>query len=114
MQTPDFKTIAETFKTSPPITLEVDPIYLFVLVGTVQLALRHPGNRGKSAELARQAAISFQQRLGEINPEIAAALEQGWHPEFDVTSKEYDAIEAENEWDDTLYDLPGDAEDCHE
>ncbi len=114
MPTPDLKALTQAMQASGPIMIEVDPIYLFVLVGTVQLALRHPGNRGHSADLAREAATAFQQRLGEIDPAIAIALEQGWHPEFDVTSEEYDEIEAENEWDDTLYDLLGDAEDCHE
>jgi hypothetical protein len=106
MQTPDFKAMSQVMKEAGPITLELDPIYLFVLVGTVQLALRHPGNRGQSSEMAREAAIAFQQRLGELDPTIAAALEQGWHPEFDVTSEEFDAIEAENAWDDELYDRP--------
>ena len=111
MQTPDFKTLSQAMQASGPITLEVDPIYLFVLVGTVQLALRHPGNHGQSAEMAKEAAIAFQQKLGEIDPEIAVALEKGWHPEFDVTREEYDEIEAENTWDDTMYDRPTDEED---
>lgn len=109
METPDFKAIAAVLEKTEPITLEIEPIFLFVLVGTVQLALRYPGNRGASADIARKAAIAFQQALGEIDPAIAQALEQGWHPEFDVTSEEFDAIEAENTWDDSLYESPVDS-----
>lgn len=110
MQTSDFKTLSHVMEAAGLVTLELEPIYLFILVGTIQLALRHPEYRGQSADLAREAAIAFQQRLGEIDPAIAAALEQGWHPEFDVTSEEFDQMEAENAWDDSMSDRPSDGD----
>jgi hypothetical protein len=71
------------------IPLELDIWGAYVLVGQLQLVLRHPENIGPSADCARVIAQKIQQYLGEeIDPAIALSLERGWHPEFDVAGDE--------------------------
>ncbi len=55
----------------------------FCLLGQVQLALRHPGNRGLAADLATRIARQIQEQIS-VSPAISVVAEAGWHPESDV------------------------------
>lgn len=71
------------------IPLDLGVYEAYALVAQLQLALRHPGNAGESADCARQFAQALQAYLGrEIDPVLAESLEYGWHPEFDVEREE--------------------------
>ncbi|MDX2215465.1 MAG: hypothetical protein SFY66_19535 [Oculatellaceae cyanobacterium bins.114] len=93
MQLPNFEQIGKILDEAEPIEMAIMPFRAFVLVGQIQLALRHPQNRGPSADVARDMAIRLQARLGQIHPAIAEALEHGWHPEFDVSDEEFKALQ---------------------
>jgi hypothetical protein len=54
------------------------------VISQIQLALRHPGNNGPSAQHARGFARALQDLLAEQDPEIGRYLERGWHSVFDV------------------------------
>lgn len=91
-QMPDFERIGKLMEKAQPLEMAILPFRAFVLVGQIQLALRHPENRGPSAEIARDMAVRLQALLGQIDPAIAEALEHGWHPEFDVSAEEFDQL----------------------
>lgn len=67
-----------------PIALDVDIFDLFRVIGSLQLAWRHPNlddeQRGAIERFARQLQHAFD--AAEC-PETARTLEQGWHREFD-------------------------------
>ena len=90
---PDFEQIGQLLNDAPPIEMAILPCRAFVLVAHLQLALRHPGNDGESAEIARDIARRLQSKLAEIHPLIGQALETGWHPEFDVSREEFNYLE---------------------
>jgi hypothetical protein len=57
---------------------------LFRIVGTLQLAWRHPGLDDRQREVIERFARQLQaQMTTPETPQIALTLEQGWHREFD-------------------------------
>ncbi|MCA1991874.1 MAG: hypothetical protein LDL41_07490 [Coleofasciculus sp. S288] len=86
-QQQDVKELAQAFQRlaqHPPIPLTLSPEAGFLLLAQLQLAMRHPANTGPGSETIRTFAIELQQRLVELEPDLQAVLEKGWHPEFDV------------------------------
>lgn len=67
----------------PPLTLSVGRHLGFVLLGQLQLALRHPMNTGNSAEAAEGFARYLQDQL-ELPPDLAVIAAAGWNPECDA------------------------------
>jgi hypothetical protein len=67
-----------------PIALEVDQFAAFQLIGSLQLAWRHPGLspslRSTIEDFGRQLQRAFD---GPDTPQLALTLEQGWHAEYD-------------------------------
>jgi len=65
------------------------PVYLDLscclsLVGTLQLALRHPNMVGPSAQIAHRFIAGIIERMKESGlPAHAELMEMGNHPEFD-------------------------------
>ena len=92
MKPPDFEHLDRVLATAEPIETYISPERAFVLVGLLQLALRHPGlaDTKKAQLVGREMAQRLQQRLGEIDPAIGLILEQGWHPEWDMSKEEFD------------------------
>lgn len=68
---------------APPINMEIGRSLGFILLGQLQLALRHPANTGPTAEAAEQFARHLQSVLG-MPPQLAAIAEQGWDPGYDA------------------------------
>jgi hypothetical protein len=69
---------------APSLKLDLDWQTTVVLVAQVQLALRHPGNRGPSAELARTFLDTLIARVEEVEPTVARCLRMGDDPQHDV------------------------------
>lgn len=67
-----------------PVQLELSPLQAFTLIGHLQLALRHPGNVGPSADMAEAIARMMQDALTWQDATVGAAVEAGWNPCFDV------------------------------
>lgn len=57
------------------------------LITHIQLATRHPGNRGPASEDATLIARAIQGAIALRSPELGRLLEQGWHPAYDVATK---------------------------
>jgi hypothetical protein len=66
------------------------PARAFMLIGHLQLALRHPSNTGASAAFARQMADNLTDAICHYIPEARELIEQGWHPGYDVTREYFD------------------------
>ena len=71
-----------------PVHLQTDGLTIFMLIAQLQLALRHPGNAGESADKTRELAIDLQNQLRSRVPDIKPILDRGWHPEFDMSANE--------------------------
>lgn len=65
-------------------SLEVDFSTLAVLIAHVQLALRHPANKGHSAKVATDMIHRIIAILGEREPVIGELLRLGFDPSHDV------------------------------
>ena len=72
------KLLAEKLKATSPIYAEFDAYQLFVIVGQLQLALKHPENVGESAEVAEAIAEEFSALLIKAIPEIEPVIAAGW------------------------------------
>jgi hypothetical protein len=57
------------------------------IIAQVQLALRHPGNVGLSAKIARDAMEEWITCLDLASPGIGEQLRAGFDPQFDVQRK---------------------------
>lgn len=66
------------------VAVEMSKVEAFMLLGQLQLALRHPHNRGPSSDVARGVARSIQEALSRGDPVLARLAEMGWDPAHDV------------------------------
>jgi len=64
------------------LVLELDGIACLTLLGNLQLALRHPANRGLSSNIALEIARRIEGHLS-VTPALRALCAMGWRPEFD-------------------------------
>ena len=62
------------------LAVEMHPFVAFVLCGMLQLALRHPGNNGATAENVANFVNDLAAQLPESAQSIIAA---GWNPGYD-------------------------------
>jgi hypothetical protein len=62
-----------------------DPLEAFMLLGILQLALRHPGMADATGQFARALAENIEQRLC-ITPAMKEIAQAGWRPECDLTN----------------------------
>ena len=60
-----------------PFVWETDVLRALVVASQLQLALRHPANNGKGAEIAERVALDFQATIAKT-PAMALMLDQGW------------------------------------
>lgn len=68
-----------------PIDLCLTPVDLLVLIAQIHLALRHPANRGSSAQVAARLADAMTGKLG-ATPALVAGLRAGADPRYDTPS----------------------------
>lgn len=57
---------------------------VLIVIAQLQLALRHPGNRGASADQARDFVVALIGRLEASEPVVGPLLRRGFDPGFDV------------------------------
>jgi len=69
------------------IILELSASVAVVLIGQLQLVLRHPANRGPSAEIVRDIAHQIEVHLG-ATPALRWLIARGWDPSYDVPAGE--------------------------
>lgn len=75
-----------------PIEFVTTPSRVLILIAQLQLALRHPGNTGKSAEVAREFITNMTRAVCSQVPEAQELIDMGNNPAYDVT-REYAASE---------------------
>lgn len=77
---PDYAQVADDLIGRDVIKVSLEPYKAFCIVTQMRVALRHPDNFGRSAEIA----IEFAQLLTEKLPESAqAVIRAGWNPAND-------------------------------
>ena len=74
----------ENMKNEPPVPVYLPKLAALALVTQIQLALRHPENKGWNAEQGKSIARELQ-ALFNKNSATYQILEKGWHEEFDRT-----------------------------
>ena len=80
---------AETTEFVLPVVMDIQ--VLSSLVGTIHLALRHPGFHGPSAEIVRTLARAIATRMEELGYLATAELMRlGENPDFDVATSDFD------------------------
>lgn len=87
---------------STPIEMVTTPARLFILLGQLQLALRHPMNTGSSREVAEQVFNNMAKTLYQFHPEAQELIEQGWDTTLDVSREQYQLIQEEPELIDSI------------
>lgn len=65
------------------IQLVISPMDALCLLGTIQLALRHPKNIGPSSKVAREFAKRLEERIA-INDRWKNLCAMGWDSQFDL------------------------------
>lgn len=68
----------------PPCHMMLLGLDMLGLLGQLQLALRHPGNRGASSQHARKLAEAIETRIVEASPGLRDLCAAGWDERFDV------------------------------
>lgn len=69
-----------------PITLLINPLEAWMLLGTLQLVLRHPLNTGPSSQSAKQLAMQIQKAIAAKGV-LKLFAEMGWQEKFDYEEK---------------------------
>lgn len=73
------------------IEFATTPARAYILISQIQLALRHPQNKGAAAEAARDLALNLTEAVCHFIPDARESLEQGWNPSCDVNQDYFDA-----------------------
>lgn len=66
-----------------PFILETDVVTAWIIIGQVQLALRHPKNTGPTAEIARRAIEHMIQVVAPEGTVLRDVAEKGWNSDYD-------------------------------
>lgn len=80
----EFKELCK--RETPLVILELSPLDTFILLGSLQLALRHPAysqERHPSAVVTRRFADQFVEALS-VTPALAMLARMGFNPDYDV------------------------------
>lgn len=82
---PNFDDVIDELNTAPEnfVVLELGGQQAFILLAQLQLALRHPGNTGQTADWAREVAGDLEARLSQLGPNLARICKLGWDPNYD-------------------------------
>ncbi len=71
--------VMEYLKEQPPVQLEVDVQTALLVIGNLQLALRHPDNMGAGSQAIRRFVSDLQERIAPVGSPIYAIIEEGWN-----------------------------------
>lgn len=75
-----FDALQRLCNSTPDIELHVGPAPLLVIIGALQLALRHPDLPMTSEAICRQFIRQIRERIALIEPHIAEAIDLGAYP----------------------------------
>jgi len=67
-----------------PVQLRIRPWVAFIILTQLQLALRHPENRGVSASIAQDFARLQLEPIAGATPALRELIKLGWDPNHDV------------------------------
>lgn len=70
-------------KDNQPVVIELSKVEAWIIFSQLQLALRHPKNKGPSSRIAKEIAIKLEKAIA-LTPALAEAASRGWKAEFDV------------------------------
>jgi hypothetical protein len=90
MALPDPSEMIEDFQllgAEPPVHVDLSPLEIFCVLSQVQLASRHPENRGDSLVIAERALRRLQPYVG-VTDALRRLAEAGWDPQFDQVAEE--------------------------
>jgi hypothetical protein len=65
------------------VILELGTVQALLLIAQLQLALRHPANRGPGAAFALNMTREIEAHLGKT-PGLRWLIARGWDPSYDV------------------------------
>jgi len=68
----------------PFLRLDLDWEAAMMIVGCLQLALRHPGNVGPSSEVARAFCDNVIRAAESVEPQLGELMRMGFDPQHDV------------------------------
>ena len=71
----------EAIQTAGPLRVELSALEAVSIVGQLQLALRHPANRGETTKIARRFIEQIRRQVPEG---LQRNIDAGFNPEFDV------------------------------
>lgn len=74
----------EVLKVHPGINLHLQPTTALAIVGNLQLALRHPNNKGPNSKIIRSVIDTLIDGLAQDNPRIRTLLKRGDDHRFDM------------------------------
>jgi hypothetical protein len=66
----------------PEVTVKLSALEAWILMSQIQLALRHPENKGEPAKIVETIARTIQKEF-DVDPVLTELAEQGWHAEYD-------------------------------
>ena len=68
------------------VNLRLSTLETWVVFSHLQLALRHPKNKGPSADIARKVAYRIQSKIAPTGA-LAKVAQRGWSQEYDVVEE---------------------------
>ncbi len=60
------------------VILSLTPVQAWVVMSNIQLAIRHPGNTGSTAQIAEDVARQIQRLIAPPGSAMGAVAEAGW------------------------------------
>lgn len=88
------------------IPLSMDALYASCVIASLQLALRHPDNKGTPARMAKEVVDVLIGKFEELDPKLGPLLRQGYNPACDVR-RGPDQADPGKLGDGGFYDPPG-------
>ena len=70
------------------ISIQMPFIMMLMALGQLQLASRHPLNRGNSAAAGRALAFGLEDAIVTHVPELKPLIDAGWDPACDVSAED--------------------------
>lgn len=67
-----------------PFLLETDAVTAWAIMAQIQLALRHPQNKGGTAKIARKVAKDIIDTLAPPGTALREVADRGWDPKYDT------------------------------
>jgi len=73
----------EEIRTAGPVRLELGALEAVSIVGQLQLALRHPLNRGETTKIAR---LFIEQVRRQVPEGLQRNIDAGFNPKMDIST----------------------------